>query len=143
MQFAGTQIRSMTFSSSIWSTSSVHWPLNTSNIASAGWPSFSFNRALSASHKTQLSPQCKSSWFAKCSCQMSEVLRSALCKMCYTFQSSRTTLFSISVPRNLENCAILRLRCAFSESQDCVTHVRNLKIAYRNFQVGCPRPFGL
>ena len=33
------------------------------------------------------------------------------------------------VPRNLGICAILRLRCAFSESQDCVTRVRNLEIA--------------
>ena len=31
-------------------------------------------------------------------------------------------------PRNLRICAISRLRCAFSGSRDCVTHVRNLEI---------------
>ena len=34
------------------------------------------------------------------------------------------------VLRNLRFCAISRLRCAFSESLDCVTHVRNLEIAH-------------
>ena len=36
---------------------------------------------------------------------------------------------NIPVLRNLGICAISRLRCTFSESQDCVTCVRNLKIA--------------